>query len=139
MANEIILVDEWLATVMLADATLTGLVGNRIYSYVAPEGAAHPLIVYNHQGSSDYIVIGGYRIMNSGLYQIKAIGQADSMTAVQATANQIDVLFGRTEGAVTGGIILACHREQPLGYVETKNNIRYPHLGGLYRIYIQGT
>lgn len=138
MANEIVLVDEWIASVMAADTALQALVSGRVYSYVAPQGTAFPLVVYNHQGSSDLIVVGGYRVINSGLYQIKAITEAGGMATAKPIADRIDVLFHRATGAVVGGLILGCVREQPLAYVEAGNNIRRNHLGGLYRIVVQG-
>lgn len=139
MANEIVLVDEWIASVLAADTALQALVAGRCYSYVAPQGTAFPLVVYNHQGSADVIVVGGYRVMNTGLYQIKAITEAGGMATAKPTANRLDALFHQATGAVAGGLILGCVREQPLAYVETQNNIRRNHLGGLYRIIVQGT
>lgn len=139
MANEIVLVDEWLAGVMAADSTLQALVSGRVSSYIAPQGTAFPHVVYNHMGSADVIAVGGYRILNSGLYQIKAITEGGSMATAKPIADRLDFLFHRTTGTVTGGAILACLREQPVAYVEITDGLRRNHLGGLYRIMVQET
>lgn len=137
MANEVVLVDKWLASVLGADATLSGLVGSRIYSYLAPNGSVFPFIIYAYQGSIDVIAIGGIRIMNNGVYQVKSVGQSNSMVAQEAIANRIDTLLHGKTGTVAGGIVLACVREQPIAYVENLNGLRYNHLGGLYRTIVQ--
>lgn len=135
--SEIVRADVWLHGKLSVDATLTAAVSTRIYSYLAPSGTTFPFVVYAFQGGADVSAIGAIRIMNSGLYQVKAVGQGNSMVAVEAIANRIDALLHGVTGTVSGGVILACVREQPLAYVENSNGIRYNHLGGLYRIFIQ--
>lgn len=140
VANETIRVGAWLYSVLSADSTLAGLVSTRIYSYLAPDGSALPFVTYSYQGGRDVIVIGGVRIMNSGLYQVKVVTQSNSMVgATETIATRIDDLLTRATGTVTGAIILACVREQPIGYVENSNGLRYNHAGGLYRIVASGT
>lgn len=139
MSNEVVYVDKWLYGVLSGDATLTGLVGARIHAYQAPEGTAFPFVLYSFQGGADVAVVGGIRIFNRGVYQVKAVGKGDTMGALQSIADRIDTLLQGASGSVTGGIILACVREQPLAYAEIDNRIQYRHLGGLYRILVQGS
>lgn len=134
---EIVYADQWLFAKLSGDATLTSLVGNRIKSYLAPAGTAFPYILYNWQGGTDVMVVGSYRVFNTGLYQVKAVGQGDSMSNIWPVAHRIDEVLHRASGTVTGGIILACVREQPIAYVENSDGIRYNHLGGIYRVLCQ--
>lgn len=138
MANEVVYADQWLYGLLSGDAPLTGLVGTRIHSYVAPEGVVFPYVLYAFQGGADVSVVGGVRIFNSGLYQVKAVGRTESLASLQVIANRLDTLLQRASGSVTGGIILACVRTQPLAYAEVSNQYQYRHLGGLYRIQVQG-
>lgn len=140
MANEIVLVDKWLYGVLSADSMLAGLVSTRIYSYLTPTGAGFPSIVYAYQGSMDVVAVGGIRIMNSGMYLVKAITQDNSMVgAAKSIADRIDALLhGQQFGVVTGGIVLACVREYPIAYVEYLNGLRYNHCGGIFRVIAQG-
>lgn len=134
---EVVYADQWLYSKLSTDATLISLVGTRIYSYVAPAGTLTPFVVYAYQGGQDIAEVGNYRIFNSGLYQVKAIGQGLSMAAIAPIAHRIDALLQRASGSVAGGSILACVREQPISYLELSNGVRYNHLGGIYRIIVQ--
>lgn len=138
MANEIVLVDKWLAGLLGNDVALAEMVNARIFSYLAPAGTIFPFVLYAYQGSSDVIAVGGYRILNSGVYQVKGVVKGDSMVAAEAIANRIDMLLTRATGTVVGGIVLACVRERPIAYPEISDGLRYNHLGGLYRIQVQG-
>lgn len=135
---ETTLVDAWLYTKLSSDATITSLVAARIYGYTAPPTPTFPYIIFNHQGSADVSAVGGYRIFNSGVYQVKAVAQSTSAATAKTIADRIDTLLQRAYGTVTGGYVLGCVREQPLVYVEITNGIQYRNLGGLYRIYVQG-
>jgi hypothetical protein len=136
-ANEIVLADKWLYSVLAGDTALMAL-AHGVYSYIAPAGAVSPWVLYNFQGAHDVIAVGAYRIFNSGLYQVKAVGQSNSLAALGAIAERIDVLLDRKTATVTGGVILASHREQPMAYAEQSDGLRYNHLGGIYRIQVQG-
>jgi len=132
----------WLYGLFAADTGAGGvstLAGGRIYAYVAPSGAAYPLVIFSQQGSHDVRGTGPYRIMASMLYQVKVIGQARaaSMGAIKTIADRIDALLQGVTGSVVDGSVLSCVREQPISYVETSEGITYSHLGGLYRLQVQ--
>lgn len=135
---ETIRIEQWLYTLLSGDATLTALVGARIYAYVAAQGAAMPFVVFNLQDGSDVMGVGTARIMFDGLYQVKGINEASSFASLKPIADRIDTLLQGNSGSVLDGAILACTREQPLSYVETDEDRQYRHLGGLYRILAQG-
>ena len=140
MANEIVLVDKWLYDTLKVDATLAGFVSTRIYSYLVPTGSGFPSVVYTYQGSMDAVAVGGIRIMNSGMYLVKAITQDNSMIgAAKSISDRIDALLHGSIGTVAGGIVLACIREYPIAYVEYLNGLRYNHSGGVYRIVCQSS
>lgn len=133
--NEIVRVDEWLYSILHGDPALANL---PVASYVAKAGMTLPRIQFNFQGGSDVGAVGAIRIMLTGLWQIKAIVQADSFAPAKPIADRIDTLLHGAAGAVADGVILGCVREQPIAYVEVDNGLQYRHLGGLYRVYVQG-
>lgn len=137
--NEVIRVNEWLYTVLAADSDVTDLVGTRIYDGLAPRGATYPVIIFNFLTGSDVMAVGSIRVMNSGLYQVKAVAQATSYADVSPVADAIDSALHRASGSVGDGAILACRREQPIVYIEQVNDLQYRHMGGLYRIQVQGS
>ena len=137
--------ETWLYSVFSADSGAGGLnhattgVAGRIYAYVAPAGAAFPLVIYSHQGGHDVRGVGPARIMASMVYQVKAIGKgrAASFAAIKPIADRIDSLLQGASGSTTDGLILSCVREQPVSYTETSGTDVYSHLGGLYRLQVR--
>lgn len=130
-------VERWLYGLLAGDATLAGLVGDRIYAYVAPLGAALPLVVFAQQAGTDVRVVGPGRLMAALLYQVRAVGPGPSAAVVAPVAARLDALLQGASGSVVDGVVLGCTREQPLSYVETEGGESYRHLGGIYRIWAQ--
>lgn len=140
---ETIRVEQWLYTVLTTDAGVGGvstLVGGRIYAYVAPSEATFPLVVYSRQAGHDVMGVGTARIMVSEVYQVKVIGRgsAAGFGAIEAVADRIDTLLQGASGSVVDGQILSCVREREVSYAENSGSDIYSHLGGLYRIQVQG-
>ncbi len=60
--------EQWLYSLLAGDTGPGGvstLVGGRIYAYLAPSGAAFPLVVYSRQAGHDVMGLGTTRIMAS--------------------------------------------------------------------------
>lgn len=134
--NEILRADEWLYNRLHGDSTLAGMAA--IVGYLAKDGTPFPRVTFNFQGGADASAIGAIRIMLSGLWQVKATVQSTSYAPAKPIADRIDALLHGAEGSVGDGLILGCVREQPIAYVETDSGLQYRHIGGLYRIIIQG-
>jgi len=137
---ETVRVEQWLYALLTGDTGPDGvhtLVGGRIYSYVAPQGAELPYVVYSYQGGYDVRGVGPARIMVSAVYQIKAIGQGHSFAPLQPVADRLDALLQGASGSVLDGHVLMCVREQPVAYVEISAGVPYRHLGGLWRMIAQ--
>ena len=134
---ETLRVDQWLYQLLSGDSTLSGLVGGRIYGYLAPQDAALPHVVYSHQAGHDVRGVGPVRIMVSLVYQVKAVGQGGSFAGLKAIADRLDQLLQGASGSVVDGRVLMCVREQPVEYVEVDSGVQYRHLGGLWRIIAQ--
>lgn len=140
---ETVRVEQWLYGLLTSDTGPGGvstLVGGRVYAYVAPSEAAFPLVVYSRQAGHDVMGIGTARIMASEVYQVRVIGKAATVSfgTIKAIADRIDVLLQGANGSAVDGRILSCVREQGISYVEVAEAGVYSHLGGLYRIQVQG-
>lgn len=134
---ETLRVDQWLYERLSGDTTLSNLVGGRIYSYLAPQDAVLPFVLFSHQAGHDVRGVGPARIMTSLVYQVKAVGQGHSFGPLKAIADRLDTLLQGASGSVVDGTVLMCVREQPVEYVETDDGVQYRHLGGLWRIIAQ--
>lgn len=90
-------VNEWLYDTFSADATITGVVGQRIYRRRITQGASFPALVYQHMGGVPVGVLNGVIIFSNLVYAIKVVGEGYSNVALQTAVNRIDALIHRTE------------------------------------------
>lgn len=129
---------EWIYATLAADTDIDNLVDGRIYDGLAPQGAAYPLIVFNHQGGADARGVGVYRAFDNSIYQVKAVTQAESYSTATEIADAIDAALQGASGTADGGYIGPCVREQTLMLIELgKGGIQYRSVGGLYRLAAQ--
>lgn len=128
---------EWIHDTLAADTDISNLVSTRIYDGVAPQGAAYPFIVFNHQGGADARGVGTYRAFDNSLYQVKAVTQSESYTSSILIADAIDAVLQGASGTKDGGYIGPAVREQSLMLTEVSKGIVYKSAGGLYRLLAQ--
>lgn len=134
---ETLVAESWLYSVLTGDAGLNTVVGGRVYSYVAPQGAAMPFVIYQQQGAHDVAGVGPVRIMASMLYTVKVVGEGASFAAIEAAANRIDAVLQAASGSNVRGVVVSCVRESPFSLVESTPQGQFRHLGGIYRVYAQ--
>lgn len=139
MAVEITTVERWLRATLTGDLTLAALVGDRVFSTIAPRDAAHPLIVYSFQAGLDTIGVGTARIMSRPLFTIRVVAPSGSFADLEDAARRVDeLLHGALDRPVAGsGLVLSCMREQPLALALMEEGTEYRQLGGIYRIDVQ--
>ncbi len=130
---------EFLYNTLHGDSTLMALVTD-VYRDKAADAAIPPFVILTHQAGSDTLTANAVRLMTRSLYQVVVLGP-DSMSPQMAqAAARIDALLKRTSGTVTGGLIDACYREQPLLLGQPPvNGMEWSKMGGLYRLEIQQT
>jgi hypothetical protein len=132
--NETPRAETWLfQTLAAAIPTVTA------YSTIAPEGAAQPFIIFQQQATSDLMGVGPARIWASLLYLVKVSGQTTTFAPLRATADAIDAALHAASGTVVGGTVLICTRERAFSLVEVPNGVEWRHLGGTFRLLIQGS
>jgi len=129
---EVRIVDQWLYQTLTQDATLASLVGTRVYSHLAPLGAAYPLIIFAPQSAVDVAGLGTNRVITSLVYQIKAVGTGGSFAAIEPILDRVDTILQNPPGVP--GTIHGLLREGLFSLVEVDGGTEYRHLGGLWRI-----
>ena len=129
-------VETWIYGTLADDATLDSLGVTGVYSYMAPEDATYPFILFQQQASSDVNAVGPNRIMAQTVYVIRAVTDG-ALSSVVAINTRIDNLLQAQNGSNVNGTVIACMRERPFVQVETVEGRSYRHLGGIYRIYVQ--
>ncbi len=128
---------------MQSDAPLMAAAVGGVWREYAPVDTVAPFALVSQQAGTDVLTANAVRLFVSILLQIKMIGPSGpggNYGALITGADRIDALFKsvRSVGLGTGGI-LCCYREQTIAYGELVASQPFSHLGGLYRIQIQGS
>jgi len=134
---------QWVASTMQSDAPLMAAAVGGVWREYAPVDTVAPFALVSQQAGTDVLTANAVRLFVSILLQIKMIGPSGpggNYGALITGADRIDALFKsvRSVGLGTGGI-LCCYREQTIAYGELVASQPFSHLGGLYRIQIQGS
>lgn len=130
-------IETWIYEQLSGDAAVATLVSDRIYSYLAPQTAEMPFVVFAPQGAS--VVVSDARRgrpVHQSLYVIKAVGSGSGRGSLYAIEESIRaVLLSEPQALVEGAVqLLSCWREQGIDYVEVVEGKRYDHVGSVYRI-----
>ena len=138
MSADLASVDEWIYDVLSNDLQLSTMVSGRIYSNLAPQGAALPMVIFAFLGGSDKIQTFRSRFTNA-IYLIRAINQSSSIKALRTIADRVDeLLFVPEQGVFINDILISTViREQPHERADMENGVPTVYLGGFYRVRYQ--
>jgi len=138
--NEGGLAAEFVFEELTGDATLTALVGSRVYRNLAPPGATLPYVVWTFVASVDRNAVGSRSIMfTRPILDIKGVVPGTDSAAADAIA---DAIHGAVNGkqrldvAVGELVVLGCRRESLIEFVEMTEDQQYIHRGGSYRLMV---
>lgn len=128
-------IEPWLYSTLQDDATLTGLVGDRVSGTLSGELLATPYVTFLLQDHRDVLGVGGTIIMADCLYMVKAVSQSAGWGTVTAIAERIQDLLHRESTVISlPNGSLTTVRERIISYPEVSEGVQYRHLGGIYRI-----
>lgn len=144
MASETLGIDEWLIATLTGDATLTGLVGARVFTEEAPIGTTFPCVVIRTISTDDQMGAGQNRIMVTEQRLVEGIHQARDFGGLRAIADRIDALLhlkpaagSVIAGSWSGVTILSSTRLRPSRFIEDIDGRHYRRLGGIFQINAQ--
>ncbi len=139
--SEIAQAFQWVVSTMQADSALVAAAQGGIWQGFADIGVVAPYALVVHQSGTDVLTLQAVRLWSSLLLQLKAVGPTASYAALVVIADRIDALFKdrRSVGLSGSGGVLSCYRDGALSYSELINGAAWGHLGGLYRIDLQGS
>lgn len=126
----------------LAALAVFGGPGNpRVWQDQAPADVAEPFVVYQWQtpGAGDDEAIGAIRVWVNQLWVVKAIKVCRDWAELEAAAVAIDGAMQAVAGAATGGAVVSSTRVGPFALIERAAGKEYRHLGGTYRLLVQGS
>jgi hypothetical protein len=130
-------VDKHLVNTLSGDATLSGLIGSRIWKQLAPENSATPYLVFYPVAINDIPTVGQTgRIYSSALYVIEAVSDV-SYASLRTILTRIDALYNGVQNTVVDGLyVSSASREETVSQIETVGDFRYYRIGGRYRFFV---
>jgi hypothetical protein len=133
--NELSAIESALLDSLGNDTVLAGMVGDRIYSEIAPQGVACPYLVFTHRTGRDTKAVNKKRLLTQANYVIKVVSSGQTYSGITEIAERMDTILEQARPVVDGQRVIFT-REQPIGYAETSNGMLFRHLGGLYQVTI---
>lgn len=129
----------YLRGLLQANATIVSLgLQNSIWRGLAPPGSDCPYILIVFQGGQDRNTFGARgRLFTRPQFQVKAVteGTDDELGATIATAID-NALVGQSDLVAADGLAkLGVYRDAMIDYPVFEGEIRYNHIGGLYRVF----
>jgi hypothetical protein len=128
-------IDNAVVAVLLADATLAGLLPDGVYFDVAKPKAQRFVIVSLVTADDEPVL--GSRGYEDVLYLVKAVGLVSTGADVNAAAARIDALLEDQPLTIPGYVHMVTCREARIRYTEVDevdDTIRWQHRGGHYRV-----
>jgi hypothetical protein len=137
--TSVLTADKWLYAKLSGDGTLIGLVGDRIYTEIAKEGAAFPLIVMQQlPGSGPLMGVGTAVIWFDELWMVKGIDKSKSYSALGTIIDRVRLVLHGASGTVSGsGTVVGCVEAAVVRYSELLDGMQYRHLGMEFRVWTQ--
>jgi hypothetical protein len=131
----------WAIARMKADSALAAAATGGVWQGMADIGTVAPYaLVIAQVPGNDMLTMNGVRCFTHITLQLKAVGKASNYAALVTIADRIDALFKDVRNiSLSPGYMLASYREQAIAFDEPPiNGVMWSHLGGLYRVELQG-
>ena len=139
MPDPVVAAERFLYGTLTGDATLTGIVGNRVYGHVVPPTATRPYVFYTLQDAGDDLTeIGAQRIFSNMIYVVRIVNKTESYASLEAGSSAITAALHRASGSNVSGVIVGCIKEAPFALLELDpDGSQLRHLGSRFRLYVQ--
>lgn len=139
MADPLVAAERFLYGTLTADATLIGIVGNRVYGHVVPPSATRPYVFYTLvDPGEDASEVSAIRIWSNMIYTVRLVNKTESYASLEAGSSAITAALHRASGSNISGVIVGCIKEAPFALLEIEpDGSQLRHLGGRFRLYVQ--
>lgn len=134
MANEIPRIEKWLYAALAGDSAISAAIGARVFNAIAPQGTAFPFVIFNFQAGTDVQGNGTARVQSEAVFLVKVVSQGPPDATARTVADRIDEVVGKAVHAALDSYLFSGRRESPFRFVEAVGDVRFHHVGGLYRI-----
>lgn len=123
----------WMESTLSSDVTLQSLAPGGVLQTFALPGTTAPYMLVKYISGNDHVVFGGGRAYSEMRIHAIVTGPLSALSTIQSAAARIDTLLTLTsQTAVTGGIIIASFRDQPINQDEYVDGQKWSTIGGEY-------
>lgn len=134
---ELARVEQWMYSQLAGDATVTSVVGTRIFADEAPQGADFPLVIYAHIGNVDVLRTFGTGRVCKTIMLVRVVGKGSSVQGdILTVADRFDPLL-LTSGVTVDGVHLSTQHDQHHVRKDSENGIPLSYLGSYYLVFSQ--
>lgn len=138
--NELLVADAWLYSTLIGTTEVTAFVSSRVHSEIAPPKAMFPFLVFSLISNQDIQSFNGTIIGATALYDVKFVMETRTFLAGDAAYAALHNKLHRKTYSTPNGEIISCVRTASIRFAEAEESsgVEYRHLGGTYRIQVQG-
>lgn len=138
MTNTVLGTRRWIYQTLAADATVTSVVGTRIFAEEAPQQTAFPLIVFAHIGNVDSFRSGKNGRVNKAIWLVRVVNLGSSVEGGSATvAERFDPLLLQQNVLTNGTLINYVQHDQDHVRSDSEEGVPMTYLGSYYLVFSQ--
>lgn len=130
----------WIKQKIDGDAAITELI-HGVFDSLAPENTARPYVIMQMQSPFTQMgtSIDGTIGIGRGTFLVKAVTESWGFATAEAINDLTREALHGALGTFNNVVIQECIHLSEVRYPETKEGVRYNHLGGLFRIFAYRT
>lgn len=138
MTAELPRIEKWIYQQLSGDATITSIVGSRIYADIAPQAATFPLILFAHIGNVDVLRAGRHGRMAKSIFLVRAVGKTSSAGGDLTTvADRFDPLLLQDNVTIDGVRIAYVQHDQHAIRKDAEAGVPMTYVGSYYLFFSQ--
>jgi hypothetical protein len=118
---------------LMADPTLTQLLGSRIYRDQVPQSATLPAATVSVVASTASNTLGALRAFDVVLVDVRVVASGASYGPINTAADRVDAVLQNRSGLKSGVQVVELRRDQVQAYLEAESGVQYAHLIQTYR------
>jgi hypothetical protein len=116
-----------------ADATLTSMLGGRVYRDQVPANATLPAATVGVVSSVDSSTLSAERVFDMVLVDVRVVTNGASYGPINAAADQVDTVLQERIGTSGGVAVVKLRRDQVQTFIENESGVQHAHIIQTYR------
>jgi hypothetical protein len=109
------------------------LLNSRIYRDQVPQSASLPAATVTLVASTDSSTLGGDRVMDIVLVDVRCVASGPSYGPINAAADRVDTVLQNSTGVKSGVVVVELRRDQTQAFLESESGTQFAHLIQTFR------